>query len=170
MEEITKFRSEPKIVSQSEVDGILKKYDFFDEVENISGHGFNNEFVEETIRGEKIIIDKATELMWQQGGSKRLTSYEDAIKYINIINRSLYANYPNWRLPTIEEGMSLVKPKEMLGVLHIHPVFDRNQGVIWTSDFDSDKRHVWAVTFYGGGCISKTHDLNYSYVRAVRSV
>jgi serine/threonine-protein kinase len=170
MEETTKFRSEPKVVSQSEVGDIIKKYDFYSEVRNISGQGFNNDFIEQVIQGEKIVIDKASELMWQQSGSKNLMSYEDAIRFINEINRAHFANYSNWRLPTIEEGMSLVKPKEMLGILHIHPLFDKNQGVIWTSDFDVEKRHVWAVTFYGGGCLSKTHDLNYSYVRAVRSV
>ncbi|MDZ7356715.1 MAG: DUF1566 domain-containing protein [candidate division KSB1 bacterium] len=116
-----------------------------------------------------MVIDHASGLMWQQGGSVEYMTYENAKKWIADLNQKGYAGYNDWRLPTLEEAMSLMEPKELNGDLYIDPKFDATQRWIWTSDLLlGESRAAWVVSFSDGGCgWDGFHDVNY--VRAVRS-
>lgn len=90
--------------------------------------------------------------------------YSDAQEYIKELNRQEFAGYSDWRLPTLEEAMSLMEREKKNG-LYIDPVFERKQEWIWTADKESASR-AWVVSFDYGYC---THiDLYDRYVRAVR--
>jgi hypothetical protein len=92
------------------------------------------------------------------------------------------AGFTDWRLPTLEEAMSLMTsekngvPREMIlgqerqkGVMHLHPLFDSNAApFIWTADAVSASRG-WVVYFWDGMCDPESLQFN-AYVRAVRSV
>ena len=64
-------------------------------------------------------------------------SFGEAEQHIRRLNEQKFAGYNNWRLPTLEEVMSLMKPAKRKGGLyayHIDPVFDQKQRDVWTAD------------------------------------
>lgn len=103
--------------------------------------------------------------MWQQSGSPNNMTYADAEKYFDDLNEQNFAGYRDWRLPTLEEAMSLMEP-ETHGEFYLDPVFDREQSRIWTADKIS-AGSAWNVNFELGGCLNLDLYRSY-YVRAVR--
>lgn len=117
--------------------------------------------------GAELVIDYATGLTWQQGGSYKCMAFAAAQEYIAQLNREKFAGYSDWRLPTIDETLSLIEQKSNEHGLRIDPVFDKSQRWIWTADQEASGR-AWVVGFYFGFCAyDSVH--NGSYVRAVRS-
>jgi len=119
-----------------------------------------------------VVIDHATGLIWQKSGSDNYMTYEDAQQYIENLNRQKFADYSDWRLPTIQELMSLLEPTEKNGDLYIDPVFDKTQRWCWSADLrtkgEGSAESAWYVGFYYGDVywiiLSTT-----LYVRGVRS-
>ena len=162
------FRSKPISLSQDEAKSIMEKYDFFDKYFNYTGKGSYNLYKLQTINDDKVVIDKVSGLTWQQGGSSEKMNYDKAKKWIEDLNNNGYAGRQDWRLPTLEEAMSLMAPKENDDGLYTNPVFSKRQKWIWTAD--KVKGTLWArmVFFNSGYCLSNGfYDLNY--VRAVCS-
>ena len=114
----------------------------------------------------KVICDKATGLMWQQSGSEKDMGYNQARNYIRQLNLEDFAGHNDWRLPTLKEAITLLKPEKTDNGLFIDPVFDDKQGCIWTSDLSSASS-AWVVLFFYGYCTSYPFD-HLNYVRAVR--
>jgi len=123
----------------------------------------------------KVVLDRATGLMWQKAGSPKRLDYQDAQKYIENLNTTKFAGYDDWRMPTIPELMSLLEPEKQSNGLYLNPIFEKPKEYPWY--WSADKRRekgegsaesAWFVYFYGGvvywGNLS-----NYSYVRGVRS-
>ena len=61
-----------------------------------------------SINGDKVVIDHATGLMWHQSGSTYGLNWEKANRWVRLLNKRGYAQYSDWRLPTIEEAASLL--------------------------------------------------------------
>ena len=173
LEYALKFRSSGKVLSTTEVMDIVKKYDFFDSAWNKDVYGFNNQFEVQTIKGDKIVMDRASGLIWQHGGSNVTMTYDKAKEWIRGLNRTGYAGYYDWRLPTSDEAMSLVEPQKNESNLYIDFLFNKQQMMIWTSDMVKDEPWSWFVCFDEGGCRNASLYENSSiyacYVRAVRS-
>jgi hypothetical protein len=145
---------------------MLRDKDFFDTFQNKSGKGIQHQYESVEQKGVKLVLDHATGLTWQQVGSENQVSFNDAASHIQQLNAKNYGGYEDWRLPTLEEAMSLMEPKKH-GELYLDPVFDRTQWWIWTADLESAGR-AWSVSFGLGSC--HLNDIgNVSYVRAVRS-
>jgi hypothetical protein len=151
-------------MSMEQIDKIIDKY------MNENGSGFKHNYEIQTLNGDKVVIDRASELMWQQGGSNEYMYYEPAKKWIADLNRRGYAGFKDWRLPSLEEAMSLMESKKMNGDLYVDPVFDKIQRWIWTADPVAGSEAAWVVSFNGGRCVP--NDLYVDddiFVRAVRS-
>ncbi|MCI0515346.1 TIR domain-containing protein [candidate division KSB1 bacterium] len=168
------FRSESRTMSEQDVQVILKKHDFYcGEYDwskaycNPNGRGFKHQYQTQTIQGDQLVLDQASGLMWQQGGSNKYMEYEPAKKWIADLNQQGYAGYKDWRLPTLEEAMSLMEREEKNGDLYIDPVFDNTQRYIWTTDPVVGSAAAWVVCFLFGSCYPN-YLLSYC-VRAVRS-
>ena len=71
-------------------------------------------------------MDYASSLMWQQSGADKYMEYEKAKEYVDQLNRDQFAGYSDWRLPTLEETMSLMEPTKNKNGLYIDPLFDKN--------------------------------------------
>jgi serine/threonine protein kinase len=151
-----KIRSQPSPLFDSDVEAIVEKYYF-----NKSGN-FKNDFVD---NGNGTVTDRATGLTWQKGGSNDWLTYKQAQDYIRDINRKKFVGYSDWRLPTLEELLSLMETQEVNG-LYIDPVFDRTQEWCWSID-NSWFRGALYVRFKGGG-IAYDHLHSRHSVRAVR--
>ena len=108
-----------------------------------------NEF--EVQKDGKVIYDKATGLMWQKSGSQEPMTYDKVHNYIRQLNQEGFAGYSDWRLPTLKEAISLLKPTKMNHELFIDPLFDNEQRWIWTSDLSSASS-AWVVNFVSGLC------------------
>ena len=147
-------------------DSMVKKYNFYDKFDNKTGD-FVNDYEMKVINEERVIIDRATGLMWHQSGSHHCLSWEGSKEWVSIFNKNGYAGYHDWRLPTMEEAASLLESKQMNGDLFIDPVFDKKQIWVWTGD-----SHVsggaWLV-HYGCGCVF-WRDIGARYVRPVRTL
>ena len=166
----TKFRSASGVnLTGALVIEMLKDNCFYDGDWNRSASGFINDF--QLQNDVKVVLDRATGLMWQQSGSVKEISYSDAKKYVARLNSDKFAGYNDWRMPTLEEAMSLMEPTEKGGGMYIDPVFDKTERWIWTSD-TNETTLAWLANFVSGNCYTYPNDYfdftSGGYVRAVR--
>ena len=119
----------------------------------------------------EVIIDHATGLMWEQAGSRDSLTYEAAQDYIKQLNEEELGGYRGWRLPTVEELLSLVEKNRNEADLSINSIFDNEQRWCWSSDRikgEGSAESAWSVHFNLGNVDWYLLNLYY-YVRAVRS-
>jgi serine/threonine-protein kinase len=157
---VIRLRSEPLTVSQKE----HRKAFGVDEKGRPQTY-IDNEFEDQ---GD-VVVDHATGLMWQRSGSERVV-YKDAHAYIDQLNQEQFAGYADWRLPTVEELMSLIlgPTPSPTSLMNINPIFDETQTWCWSADRRSPLS-AWYVLFDYGNV--HQHSLGFSYyVRAVRSL
>jgi len=153
-------------LSRDDVVKMLSERDFYDASKNETGKGIRHKYESIERQGQKLVIDHATGLTWQQSGSTGDMNLADAEESIQDLNRQKFAGYNDWRLPILEEAMSLMEPSRKNGDLYIYPVFDKAQRSIWTAD-KSDAGVAWVVDFNLGYCNDYNFFYGY-YVRAVR--
>ncbi len=148
------------------VQGMLREKGLFDSRRNTAGHGVSHTY--EIQKNGTTVCDHASGLMWQRAGSRTDMNYGDARNFVSALNKDRFAGYNDWRLPTVEEAISLVEPVKKAGGLHIDAVFDPCQKRVWTSDFRKAGT-AWTVWFDSGFCDYAYTDNNIRhYVRAVR--
>jgi hypothetical protein len=117
------------------------------------------------IRGDKVVVDKATGMMWHQSGTDDRMDWYEANERIEMLNSEGYAGYHDWRLPTVEEAVSLLEPSKKNGNLYIDPVFSKKQKYIWTGD-KCGSRAAWDVCFRDGSILRDgIRNIGYGYVR-----
>ena len=138
------------------------------------GHSaINHDYNLKTIGGDKFVVDNATGLMWHQSGSDDSMEWDEAKEWVEDLNSEEgYAGYNDWRLPTVDEAVSLLEPSRTNGDLYIDPVFSNKQRYIWTGDMfedEEDDEVAWHVYFDDGG-VFWSYVYYDSYVRPVRSV
>jgi hypothetical protein len=162
------FRGEPGKLSEDEVTAMIKKYNFFDIKRNETGTGFDRKMQFQEVNGDKIIFDPLSDLMWQYAGTSNSMWYDEAKNWITELNQRGYAGYNDWRFPTLEEAMSLMKKERADSGLNIDPMFDPRQIGIWTSDLNNNASRAWVIFFNYGSCYVNCFDFN-NFVRAVRT-
>lgn len=122
-----KLAAESEDVVDDELPGIIQKHNFFDCRLNQNG-SFSNYLVDNN--DTLTVTDKVTGLMWQRGGCD-LTSIRKMNRYIKRQNETRFGGYDDWRLPTIEEALSLMEHEVNHKDLHIHPCFSKEQPFIF---------------------------------------
>lgn len=160
------LRSKCKVINFKELIRMLHQKNFFDKVDNKSGE-FQNLFELKTLRGDPVIVDRATGLMWHQAGALQDMQFEEVNQWIKEFNVRGYAGYHDWRLPTAEEAASLLE-KNRQNLRHIDPLFSSKQANIWTCD-KTDTGRVWFVSFSIGNLADSRGPIDGIYVRPVRS-
>ena len=123
------LRSVGRIVAEDEVAGIVKQNGFF-EKDNPDGT-FQNHLVRADNR--EIVKDASTGLLWQRQGSE-IGSLRQLQTWMAGINQEGLAGFNDWRLPTIEEALSLLRGEKGKHGSYIHPCFDFKQGYVYTAD------------------------------------
>jgi len=132
----------------------------------ISGD-FPNDFEALSLKGNPVILDKSTGLYWHRSGSENPLDYFTALEWIDDLNEKKYGGFSGWRLPTVEEAVSIFETEKMNGDLYIDPLFSDVQGVIWTGDGYYPGR-LWIVRFYRAS-IADDQKIHIAWVRPVRS-
>ncbi|MBN2092243.1 DUF1566 domain-containing protein [candidate division KSB1 bacterium] len=162
------LRNKKVVLSLDDAKKMLHKHNFFASDWNNNGKGITHQYLPIKFQKDLVVIDLATGLMWQQSGSPEYLYWKDVQKWIDDQNQKGYAGYHDWRLPTLEEAMSLMEPTKLNGALYIDPVFDKTQRWIWTADQVAGGSLRWVVYFNYGHCDDDGIYYNY-YVRLVRS-
>lgn len=80
------------------------------------------------------ITDRATGLTWQRSGTPFPRTWTKAREYIDQLNQQRFAGRSHWRLPTVDELLSLLQPLPAVEDLCIPSPFDPTQRRIWSAD------------------------------------
>lgn len=146
---------------------MIKDMGFFDSEWHTAGTGFPNQY--ELRENGMVVYDHASGLMWQQSGSDNMP-YDEIKYYLETLKLQHFAGYCDWRLPTLEEAMSLLEPVQNTKGRYIDLIFDQMQQWIWTSDMKPGfwKGSPWVVYFDAGECNGIAIVRGGAFVRAVR--
>jgi len=163
------LRTTPMTYTKKQVIDMIQKYNFYEAHFNPNG-GFPNRFVDNR---NGTITDNETLLMWQKSGTREMVSWKKAPEYIDRLNNRKFAGYADWRLPTLEELLTLTEPRHSRQGLYISSFFSQKQGIVGSSDtctYDG-KNLPWYISFLRGisNCISYNL-IDEFHVRAVRSM
>jgi len=175
MEPKINLRPYCKIVTLSEAEEIAdiviheKKFN-----QGFFGHStISHDYEEDIIDNDNIVIDHATGLMWHQSGSFKNISWKSAKRWVIKLNENGYAGFTDWRLPTLEEAVSLLEPSAKNGNQFIDPAFDKTQSSVWTCDSNISNSSLsldraWSVDFNYGLVSRKEIMIERKKVRPVR--
>lgn len=150
-----RLRSEPAVIREDQTADIVGQHDFFESRLNPAG-GFKARLAD---NGDGLTVtDMVTGLVWQRQGTD-LAFFRKMAVEVAALNKVELAGLRGWRLPTIEEVLSLLNPDRNAAGLHVHPCFSPKQGFLYTAD-----RHkpggYWFVDlrqariFWAGGTLS----------------
>ena len=175
---ILHLRSDPAAVSDKALQDMIKaarfhhpadwsKYGLSASITGTIQHDYEKQI---TADGIPVVVDYATNLMWQYASSASSVSWNEAHNDIHSLNSTGYAGYSDWRLPTIEELASLLEPDKSSQHLYIDPIFGTTQLWCWSADtVASSPEMAWYISFSSGGI--QPHDIkNSAFVLAVRSL
>ncbi len=115
-----------------------------------------------------VIVDGNTNLAWQQSGSETPLQWDQAKQYIIRLNQQKFGEYENWRLPTINELLSLLIPPPPGEDFCFQSQMSSVQKWIWSGDTRS-KRAAWFVDVEMG-FVASSDILDCYYVKAVCSI
>jgi len=163
---VLSLRQTPKTLVKGELNAVIVKYDFYDKRLNSIGKGIDHQYQQQVKDNTVVVFDAATGLMWQKDGAPSEMSIAKAKKYIIQINRQQLAGFNDWRLPTVEEALSLMEP-EAINNSHINPVFNQRNNFIWTADKTVSERGL-LLYFYDGEVATESLSFN-AWVRLVRT-
>ena len=114
------------------------------------------------------ITDKTTGLVWQQAGSEYPLTWQRAKAYVAELNQLRHAERGCWRLPTVDELMSLLTAPAHGEDFCIEPIFDSRQRALWSCDRKSYTA-AWYVSVDLGFVAWQDFSAYYS-VRAVSDI
>ncbi len=165
------LRATPKQLTKAEAMEMVATRNFFHTDWNPEGDG--GKFVPRALGGEPMMIDAGNRLMWQQEHSSTTLSPAYAAAYIKALNDRKFAGFSDWRLPTLEECMTLLtkvgrpyKLSDGVHQLHLAAGFE-GIGEMFTADYSSEKSW-WVVNPFEDS--AHQHVDVHSYARAVRAM
>jgi hypothetical protein len=151
-------------LSVEAVKEMLARKGLFDLDRNRTGRGFASQY--EAQHDGQVLFDRSSGLAWQRSGSVEPMTFQKAMEYVAYLNRRTFAGGSDWRLPTLEEAMSLMEPEVNGAALHIDSRFDAAQQHMWTADGWGSS--AWVVHLDYGYCQHYGSSTATTYVRAVR--
>ena len=75
-----------------------------------------------------------TGLLWEMEGPDFPLTYEEALERLEELNRTGFAGRNNWRLPTVNELLTLLVPPVKETDACLSPAFPADRTCLWTSD------------------------------------
>jgi hypothetical protein len=124
--------------------------------------------LERQVLGTDIVVaDTRYGLMWQQNVASQSFDRQGAMHYVRELNSRRYAGHGDWRLPTLEEALSLMGSGSAENC-RLHRLFERSGPITRTAD-TTDGGKDWIVYFCDGIAVPEVPRFN-AQVRAVRSL
>jgi len=162
---LVQLRSQPlDDYTENDVKEMLKECNFFHYELNREGKGINHQYEIIAFKTTKVIFDKTTGLTWQQSSSDQM-KLEKTFDHLQTLNQQMPSGYSDWRLPTLEEAMSLMENRVYTQVnekfqSYINSIFTLQHSSIWTSDRASFGM-IWIAHFNAGVCFDfPSNDVN----------
>lgn len=121
--------SEEAVISDESLEALVIKYNFFDGILNPDGR-FCNRLV--SSGNDLTVLEQKTSLMWQRGGID-ITSNRTMRRKIEEINKEGYAGFHDWRMPTMEEALSLMEGEPNSKGVHLQLCFSKDQPFIFVA-------------------------------------
>ena len=119
-------------------------------------------------QGASVILDYATQLMWQPISLKKPVAWRQAFRCADQLNAAQSGGFVDWRLPTLEELASLLEPRKTKHGLYLSPLFGAAPLWCWSADASSEPQRAWYVSFNSGGAQQQDVE-NPAFVLAVRT-
>jgi hypothetical protein len=116
--------------------------------------------------GDGTVTDVETNLIWQKDAAPERITWPEAKKYIDQLNAESFAGHDDWRLPTNEELLTLMLPKENIKRLYLDPIFGSHR-CFWSADTRGHHVACYVDYYYGGVYRFQENYVDHS-VRAVR--
>lgn len=163
------LRAAPKSnLTATEAGSLFIRRKIYDSQRNPNGTGIRNVYISQVAQGQRVVVDQTTTLMWHATDAQNSVQYENIEQYLGDLRNQKFAGYTDWRLPTLEEAMSLMESTKNAADLHIDSIFRIRGKKIWTADKESTDQ-IWVVDFENGSCyLSGAKNIDSS-VLAVRS-
>ena len=146
-------------LTEDQLESLIMQWNFYDSKLNPQGR-FENALAD---NGDSLTVtDERTGLMWQRSGLD-LCSIRKMTSDIEELNKNGFAAYYDWRIPTVEEAMSLMECVPNGKGLYLHPCFSKEQPFIfvaakrtptgyWFVDYKQGKVYWSSGTVPGGFC------------------
>lgn len=161
------LRDESVTLSAHEASASLVEHDLFDKSSNAAAKGVENQLEAAVVNQDFVVVDKLTGLMWQKAGSSKGMPVAQTQDYVKSLNVNRFAGYNDWRLPSYEEAMSLMKT-EKKGNFYLDPAFDVLKApFIFTSDITPEGK-PWVIYYHDGVAEPESESFN-AFVRVVRT-
>ncbi len=113
------------------------------------------------------VRDAATGLVWQCNGSAYAFDWAAARAYVEELNAQGFGGAQGWRLPTVDELVSVLSPPAEFTGHCLDPVFNREQRLLWSADRRTFTQAWFADTELGAAAGA---DMTCSFfARAVRT-
>ena len=94
--------------------------------------------------GDRLVLDPLTGLLWQGQGSEFPLDWRQAGEYVEQLNRQGYAGRSEWRLPTLPELLTILRPPTVERDFCLPLLFARKIHWLWSGDWCS-LRQAWMV-------------------------
>ncbi len=157
--------SVPGLINDDQIADVIREWNFFDAEYNPSGK-FENSFV--STSNPEVIIDQRTSLMWQRDGLD-INSNRTIQKNIDELNKKMFAGFSDWRLPTMEEAMSLMEPVKNFKDVFLKPCFSKEQPFIFVAA-QRKPGGYWFVDYKQGRAFWSSGTIPGGFGRLVRAV
>ncbi len=157
--------SEESFLQEEEIGTFMQKWNFFEKEHNPKG-AFHNHFVD--VGDGQTVVDQKTGLMWQRTGLD-ITSIRTMLRNIERLNKEGFAGHHDWRMPSMEEAMSLMEPTKNRKGVHLRRCFSREQPFV----FVAAKRKpggYWFVDYKQGRCFWSSGTIPGGFARLCRSL
>ncbi len=153
------------IITDDAIGPLIKKHNFFDAEFNPDGQ-FDNELVDND--DGLTVSDLKTGLMWQRGGLD-INSIRSMQRTVGSFAEEGWAGFNNWRLPTLEEALSLMEREMNAKGVHLNNCFSKEQPFI----FVAAKRKpggYWFVDYKQGRAFWSSGTIPGGFGRLCRSI
>jgi serine/threonine-protein kinase len=115
--------------------------------------------------GQKLVHDRINDLIWERAGASYPENLRQALLRIEGMNRERFGGITTWRLPTMQELITLISPPSRLKKQCVPPLFSLLQKRLWSADPKSAIAH-WFVSLEIGFA-GWLDDTGYAFSRAV---